>query len=106
MPTLRHDIVSRFPGKKVYGKEGEMVDIISVSGHVFIVEGETRFRYPVLETDMNDIPAGWKAKVAPLPPVGGPARSAPAPIPNENKPKPAKARKSETPKKQDQGSLF
>lgn len=58
MPTLRHDIVARFPPRTRFGSKGDAVEIISLHGHVFIVEGTgpDKLRFSTIADDLDDIP--------------------------------------------------
>jgi len=49
---LKTDIVSAF-NKKIYGKRGDEVSIISDKGNVFIVEAADKNRFAVLKTDVT-----------------------------------------------------
>lgn len=57
MPFLKHDIKSVLPPKRVYGRAGDKVDIISSDGKVAIVKGPDNFRYPVLLTEIDEVPS-------------------------------------------------
>ena len=49
---LKNDIVSAF-NKKIYGKRGDEVKIISDKGNVFIVEATNKSRFAVLKTEVT-----------------------------------------------------
>ncbi|HET6255824.1 MAG TPA: hypothetical protein VFE32_17235 [Puia sp.] len=113
MPTLKHDIRSALPPKRIYGAAGEEVEIISVHGHVFIVKGQSGFKYPALASDILDIPAEWLAQSTPPPTAEEhrqPVVAAPPAVatqsPKSSPTKTNRARRPDPPKEENQRSLF
>jgi hypothetical protein len=66
MATLKHDIIGRFPPRTQYGLKGDNVKIISLHGHVFIVEGPPpiRMRFNALADDLDGVPEDMLRRAA------------------------------------------
>lgn len=122
MPVLKRDIVGIFPPRTRFGTAGDQVEIISLHGHVFIVQGPSGMRYSAIADDMDGIPEEMEeearreqANINLLPsrssaPTPGPSPPQdPVPEP-EDQPKPMQARKPAKPSTSkstdNQGSLF
>lgn len=56
MVTLSRDIIGRFPPKTRYGLAGDKVEIISLHGHVFIVQGSRGLRFCAIADDLSGVP--------------------------------------------------
>lgn len=56
MVTLSRDIIGRFPPKTRYGLAGDKVEIISLHGHVFIVQGSCGLRFCAIADDLSGVP--------------------------------------------------
>jgi hypothetical protein len=109
MPTLKHDITSALPPRRIYGRQGDQVLVISRSGHVLIVQGPDHYRFSILDADLTE-----RLPDAVDPPEAARrAEKKPEPVPVEVKRtaevihKPVKTRTDQAPKtSENQGSLF